>query len=573
MTDDRSLERAARSWLETGPTTAPDRAVDAALLRIQTTSQERDLGIPWRKPVTLTSARLAAFVAASVLVVAGAVALLGVVGQAKTGPTEPPSTMPTTRSAVPRTAAPAIGDPGLGASFTSPGFGYSIKFPTGWTPTGGAGVPPGYWATDGSADAISNRATTVRVWSVRLVSAQSDPQWLEAYCEHEIGDAASCPAAIAGWPAVAIGGHSGYLSKDESGSVGSKIEAVTIVGGRGYVASIVGAADRTFFQAFLDTMQFDPESAVDLPLLNDSFTSSNYRFSIGAAKDWGVKVATTTWVGFDDAWPNVDRLEVTGTDSVIDMGSQPLADGQSFDQWLEAFHADATANTPPGCDGGPISTWKTAQVGLALGRYTVGCNWTTAVVSNGGRAYAFTQRDTTADPTQHLRASDFMLLLESVTFDTVPLPQRDLPGTRGGPPGTYGWQGGPGDHAGMHWVVGEGAPDSREVAAMAFSVGPGCDPQVPTQGGTQVTVAGLDGVVVEPLTPPVTFGSSVDPTTRAYALAVGKRTLCVYVTWNARTTDAERATVLKILDTIQAQPLGATFLRITFMLHDTWDTG
>ena len=37
MTDDRSLERAARSWLEAGPTQAPDRAVEAALLPINTT--------------------------------------------------------------------------------------------------------------------------------------------------------------------------------------------------------------------------------------------------------------------------------------------------------------------------------------------------------------------------------------------------------------------------------------------------------------------------------------------------------------------------------------------------------
>ena len=43
MTDDRSLERAARSWIEVGPTRAPEPAVQAALLRIQTTSQERDL--------------------------------------------------------------------------------------------------------------------------------------------------------------------------------------------------------------------------------------------------------------------------------------------------------------------------------------------------------------------------------------------------------------------------------------------------------------------------------------------------------------------------------------------------
>ncbi len=48
MTDDRSLERAARSFIEAGPTQAPDSAVAAALQRIETTTQERDLRLPWR---------------------------------------------------------------------------------------------------------------------------------------------------------------------------------------------------------------------------------------------------------------------------------------------------------------------------------------------------------------------------------------------------------------------------------------------------------------------------------------------------------------------------------------------
>ena len=55
MTDDRSLERAARSWLENGPTEAPDRAVEAALLRIETTPQERDWHVPWRLPKMTTA--------------------------------------------------------------------------------------------------------------------------------------------------------------------------------------------------------------------------------------------------------------------------------------------------------------------------------------------------------------------------------------------------------------------------------------------------------------------------------------------------------------------------------------
>ena len=72
MTDDRSLERAARSWIEVGPTQAPDRAVEAALLRIDTTPQERDLRIPWRFPtMTICPPRRAAIV--GVVLVGGAV--------------------------------------------------------------------------------------------------------------------------------------------------------------------------------------------------------------------------------------------------------------------------------------------------------------------------------------------------------------------------------------------------------------------------------------------------------------------------------------------------------------------
>jgi streptogramin lyase len=89
MTDDRSLERAARSWLEAGPTRAPDRAVDAALHRIETTSQERDLGIPWRTPTMNPLVRLAG--AAIVAVLAAGIVFFALRPASSVGP-PPPST-------------------------------------------------------------------------------------------------------------------------------------------------------------------------------------------------------------------------------------------------------------------------------------------------------------------------------------------------------------------------------------------------------------------------------------------------------------------------------------------------
>jgi hypothetical protein len=74
MNDDRSLERAARSWIEEGPTRAPDRPVDAALRTIESTPQERDLRIPWRLPTMTPLTRLAGAALVAVIA-AGAVFL------------------------------------------------------------------------------------------------------------------------------------------------------------------------------------------------------------------------------------------------------------------------------------------------------------------------------------------------------------------------------------------------------------------------------------------------------------------------------------------------------------------
>ena len=108
MTDDRSLERAARSFIEVGPTLAPDRPVNAALARIQTTSQERDLRVPWRFPRMTTPARVAAAAVLGVLVLGGAIVFFQRPGQPSVGvpPSSSPSLAPTTS---PASALPPLG--------------------------------------------------------------------------------------------------------------------------------------------------------------------------------------------------------------------------------------------------------------------------------------------------------------------------------------------------------------------------------------------------------------------------------------------------------------------------------
>ena len=133
MTDDRSLERAARSWLEEGPTRAPDRAVESALSRIQTTEQERDIRVPWRLPTMNTTSRMLAGVATiAVVLVIGAILVgpglvPGIGGRPSSSPAPTPSPVASgvLPSATPNLgacrlvtsteAAEIAGDPGLGA--------------------------------------------------------------------------------------------------------------------------------------------------------------------------------------------------------------------------------------------------------------------------------------------------------------------------------------------------------------------------------------------------------------------------------------------------------------------------
>lgn len=107
MSDGHRFEREARAWLELGPTDAPDRVVEAALLEIEQTSQERVLWIPWRLP-TMTP-RLGLAATALVAVVAVGLIYLNLPNRADVGAPSPTPTLsaPTsTPGSTPGTSSP-----------------------------------------------------------------------------------------------------------------------------------------------------------------------------------------------------------------------------------------------------------------------------------------------------------------------------------------------------------------------------------------------------------------------------------------------------------------------------------
>jgi hypothetical protein len=143
------------------------------------------------------------------------------------------------------------------------------------------------------------------------------------------------------------------------------------------------------------------------------------------------------------------------------------------------------------------------------------------------------------------------------------------------PAGVYGWTGDPGSRGWLHrvWVDGRGLSSQTQlvftVEDVCFARSPGAEP-------TMATVAGLDGLYLEPHDDDSVY-LSVSPnhgeTTGAYALPIDDRTLCVYLTWDRATIPDELTAAREVVESIRGEPHGEDGIRINFTLPCCWDTG
>lgn len=155
------------------------------------------------------------------------------------------------------------------------------------------------------------------------------------------------------------------------------------------------------------------------------------------------------------------------------------------------------------------------------------------------------------------------------------LPNLAMPGTRGSPAGEYGWSGELGSRTGMHKVV-QMAGGGYRMTQLVFAVENDCFASGEGPEPVPVAVAGLDGWYVEPYDGPrVLFmpERKDGQTTGGYALPIGDRTLCVYLTWDPTTTKEELDAARQVVESIRGQPFGPSDIRIIFTLPEGWDTG
>ncbi len=185
---DRQFQHAVRDWLEAGSDRTPSRAVDAVLLAVKTTPQERARWTPQRFFNMPTHLRLA--VAAATIAVIGAGALASYV--------EPPGFGNPNPGATPTESSTASPDPSVAwVTFASQRYPLTIARPAGWIDH--RATRDWSWELDasltepsrGSVDYTTNPAESLAVlaWSIPLQDGESVAtsaeleDWVAGYCD------------------------------------------------------------------------------------------------------------------------------------------------------------------------------------------------------------------------------------------------------------------------------------------------------------------------------------------------------------------------------------------------------
>jgi hypothetical protein len=196
---DREFERITSDWLNDGSDSTPPHVIDAVLLAVRITPQERGLRNLWRTP-------LYAAAVIAVVVVAGIAALYALSPRpnfgSEPGPSTPQTQAPGSTSpaaASPTTTSQAAIDTTGWTPYESERYGFTIGHPPDWT------VSPAdhdWTLAEDSHDGLStgqevfmppDQNTSVSAWSVPNANGESAgvvAAWIEAYCQ-EIGT--PCP--------------------------------------------------------------------------------------------------------------------------------------------------------------------------------------------------------------------------------------------------------------------------------------------------------------------------------------------------------------------------------------------
>lgn len=141
--------------------------------------------------------------------------------------------------------------------------GYTVRYPEGWavTPASQAWVAgeDDFWDMP-NGDRIESADAGFRGGSQALRPGQTADEWMRTY----LGDV---DPDCGGWEQIPLGGATATINLNGChglGRLGGRVyDVVVVVGERAYNFTMEGAVDRTYLDAFLGSITFDPSSAID----------------------------------------------------------------------------------------------------------------------------------------------------------------------------------------------------------------------------------------------------------------------------------------------------------------------
>lgn len=382
MSDDRAFDVAMQRWLDAGSDRTPTPAIDAVLLAIRTTPQDRDLRISRRFTLMTFPMRLAAGIALVAIVGLGAFAFLG----GNSGPGSPPTPPPTvepTDSPLPAATGASI-DTSDWVAYTSERYGFNLSRPRDWVETHAIRD----WALPADADWQSPASErfigadlSVTAWSVPVAAGTSAQEWIDAYCP---GSTAPCTGTQGRAVSTSLDGNPGVLIPFTSDS-----QAFFLIGDRMYVVAAWRPGFQAQLEAFLSTMELlsGPAPAVTAPELTQEFTSAVHGYSLRFPGPWAPIPATVPWDPTDQAGTDesLDFFRASLGTGALRVASTVVPVGMDPDAWI------SRNITPPGGDCGPDrSTLGVIDIDGHAARVRTSCGEVEATVSVDGRAYLFT---------------------------------------------------------------------------------------------------------------------------------------------------------------------------------------
>jgi len=186
MRDDRGFERSMQDWLADGSDRTPQTAIDAVLLAIKTTHQERDFHVPWRTPSMTTPVRIAAAIAIVAIIGVASLNLVGSGPAIVGGPLPTPTTI---RSPAP-TPTPDLLDTATWKTYVSERYGFSIAHPADWSEDAAdrdwvLADDADDWLSPGQEAFMKADAIRFSAWSVSVDPGTTADAWIEDYCARQ----------------------------------------------------------------------------------------------------------------------------------------------------------------------------------------------------------------------------------------------------------------------------------------------------------------------------------------------------------------------------------------------------